>query len=53
MVFIAAAVVITAVPEILAAMETALIMIMGVIALAVGYGFRKSEIKLNIMDKQF
>jgi hypothetical protein len=51
--FIAAAVVITAVPETLAAMVSALIMMMGLIALAVGYGIRKPEIKLNKMDEQF
>jgi Flp pilus assembly protein TadB len=46
-VFIAAAVLIMAVPEILVAMVSALIMVMGFIALAVGHGIRKSEIKLK------
>ena len=48
-----AAVLIVAVPEILVAMISTLIMIMGVIALIVGHGIRKSEIKLNTMDEPF
>ena len=50
---ILAAVLIIAVPEILVAMVSASIMIMGVVALVVGHGFRKSEIKLNTMDEPF
>jgi len=52
-VLISAAVLILAFPEILVAMVSALIIITGCIALAVGHGIRKSEIKLNKMDQQF
>jgi uncharacterized membrane protein len=52
-VLILAAILIMAVPEILVAMVSTLIMIMGVIALVVGHGIRKSEIKINTMDEPF
>ena len=52
-VLILTAVLILAVPEILVAMVSALILIMGFIALVVGHGIRKSEIKLNKMGETF
>jgi uncharacterized membrane protein len=47
------AVLIMAVPEILVAMVSALILIAGFFALAVGHGIRKSEMELNKMDERF
>jgi type IV secretory pathway VirB3-like protein len=50
---ISAAILIMAVPEILVAMVSTLIMIIGVIALVVGHDIQKSEIKINTMEKPF
>ena len=52
-VFIAAAALVMAAPEILVVIVSALIMISGFIALVVGHGIRKSEIRLNKMNEQF
>jgi hypothetical protein len=47
------AVFIMAFPVILAAMASALILIAGFFALAVGHGIQQSETKLNKMDERF
>ncbi|MEJ2170295.1 MAG: hypothetical protein P8X90_32745 [Desulfobacterales bacterium] len=52
-VLISAAVLILTFPEILVALVSALIMITGIIALVIGHGIRKSEIKLNMTDDRY
>jgi hypothetical protein len=47
------AVLILIVPEILIAMISLLIMMMGIFALCIGHSLQKSELELNRMDGQF
>ena len=52
-VLILTAILILAFPEILVAMLSGVIIITGCMALAIGHSIRKSEVKLNKMDRQF